>query len=65
MAASRIAVTGRHHMYWSFAFQTVIAPSAMAVSAAANMRALSSMSRRWRVAKSRRPACIGTMPASE
>src|SRR5687767_586826 len=33
VAASRIAVTGRHHMYRSLPFQTVIAPSAMAVSA--------------------------------
>ncbi len=43
-APPRIAVTGRQNSSWSFAFQTVTAPSAMAVSTAANNRALSSMS---------------------
>ena len=60
-----IAVTGRHHMYWSLAFQTVPAVSAMLVSTAANSRALSEMSSPRSVASFRRAACIGTMPASE
>ena len=54
----RIAVTGRHHMYWSFAFQTVIAPSAMPYPP----RRTSGRCRRCRglaVAKSRSAACIG------